>query len=424
MVYGMMLKKITKYLGLTALIISLSLTGCENESSKTTIKFSTWGSETEINIIKPLIKDFEKQNPDIKVDLMHIPQNYFQKLHMLVAANLTPDVIFINNLNIPVYASGKILTDLNQKLNEDPKLKKDAFFEKSLKTMNYKSELLAIPRDISNIVIYYNKDLFDQYKMAYPSEDWTLDDYLTTAKKLTPTSANRQDHFGTSFATHPIFFLPFVWSNKGKLFNNNNEEFSLSEEDACNSLQFYADLRNKYHVAPTAAESGNNTMAELFMQGRLAMFISGRWSVPRFREDLKFNWDIAKFPAGQAGSIVGADGSGWAMYSKTKHPKEAWKLIQFLASESSIKQFTETGLIVPSRKDVANSESFYKKNTKPENARIFLSIIDNARPTPKVKRWNEIIDTINTTLEPAWNGNTTTCKALQKITPEINELLE
>lgn len=421
MVYGMMLKKITKYLGLATLIISLSLTGCAKKSLKTTIKFSTWGSESEINILKPLIKDFEKQNPDIEVDLLHIPQNYFQKLQMMVAANLTPDVIFINNLNIPVYASGNILKDLNQKLNIDPKLKEDDFYKKSLETMSYENKLLAIPRDISNIVIYYNKDIFDKYNVDYPSTGWNLEDFLNTAKKLTPKEKN---HFGTSFATQPIFFLPFVWSNGGKLFDQNTEKFELSSKEGCNSLQFYADLRNKYHVAPTAAESGNNTMAELFMQGRIAMFISGRWSVPRFRQDLTFNWDIIEFPAGKAGSIVGADGSGWAMYSKTKHPEEAWKLIQFLASKSSIEEFTKTGLIVPSRKDVANSKAFYETNTKPENAKIFLAIINNAKPTPKVSRWNEIVDTMNTALEPAWNGNTTTCKVLHDITPEINELLD
>ncbi|MGD9580076.1 MAG: sugar ABC transporter substrate-binding protein [Vampirovibrionia bacterium] len=419
-----MLKKITNYIGLLGLIICLTLSSCEPKETKTTIKFSTWGSETEINILKPLVKEFEENNPDIKVELLHIPQNYFQKLHMLVATNLTPDVMFINNLNMPVYASGNILKDLSNKVIDDPIINQKAFYKKSLETMSYHNKLLAIPRDVSNVVIYYNKDIFDQNDVNYPKPDWTIEDFLKTAQKLTLKEKNKTKRFGSSFSTLPIFFLPFVWSDGGDLFSKNEQSLALSNEKSCNALQFYADLRNEYHVAPTDAESGNNTMAQLFMQQRIAMFVSGRWSVPRFRQDLKFNWDIINFPQGSSGSVIGADGSGWAIYSKTKHPDEAWKLVQFLASKEAITEFTKTGLIVPARKDVANSKFFFTPDTKPESAYLFLSIIENAKPTPKIERWNEVIDTINTALEPAWNGNTTTCKALNKVKNEVNELLK
>ena len=74
-------------------------TGCKQKQDNT-LKFASWGSKTEVQILKSLISDFEKENPDIKVEFMHIPQNYFQKLHLMFASNLAPDVIFINNLNI------------------------------------------------------------------------------------------------------------------------------------------------------------------------------------------------------------------------------------------------------------------------------------------------------------------------------------
>ena len=71
--------------------------------AKTTIKFSSWGSQTETALLIPLIKQFESENPDIKVEFIHIPQNYFQKLHLLFASNLAPDVVFINNHYAPKY---------------------------------------------------------------------------------------------------------------------------------------------------------------------------------------------------------------------------------------------------------------------------------------------------------------------------------
>src|SRR5574344_299722 len=82
------------------------LTACvKKDSTVETIKFSTWGSASEMCILKPIISEFEKENPNIKIELMHIPQDYFQKIHLLFASNLAPDVVFINNLNLPIFAN-------------------------------------------------------------------------------------------------------------------------------------------------------------------------------------------------------------------------------------------------------------------------------------------------------------------------------
>ena len=68
---------------LSALVIFVCVfmfSGCGVKESRTVVQFASWGSKSEVDIIKPLLNDFEKQNPDIKVDFMHIPQNYFQKI--------------------------------------------------------------------------------------------------------------------------------------------------------------------------------------------------------------------------------------------------------------------------------------------------------------------------------------------------------
>ena len=101
------------------MFMAVIFSGCTPKTTKTAIKFSSWGSESEIAIIKPLLKEFEDQNPDIKVEFLHIPKNYFQKLHLLVASNLTPDVVFINNLNGPLYAENNIFLDLSNYLKKE-----------------------------------------------------------------------------------------------------------------------------------------------------------------------------------------------------------------------------------------------------------------------------------------------------------------
>ena len=78
-----MLKKIISLLFLPFLFCS-----CTSKPHYETITFSSWGSITETKILKDLISDFEKNTPEIKINFMHIPQNYFQKIHLLFASSL------------------------------------------------------------------------------------------------------------------------------------------------------------------------------------------------------------------------------------------------------------------------------------------------------------------------------------------------
>ena len=370
---------------IVVLFISLVfLCGCSQKNQKTLIEFASWGSKSEVDILMPLLQEFEKENPDIKVEFMHIPQNYFQKIHLLFASNTSPDVIFINNLYLPVYANAGVLEPIN--------LTENVFYPQALEALSFKGELYAIPRDLSNLVIFYNKDIFDKKHVAYPSENWTFKDFLNTAQKLTDKNT-----FGISFEEDPLFYLPYLMSNGGGILPD-----ELTKEESQKSLDFYADLRKKYHVAPERSESASATMAQIFLQGRMAMYLSGRWMVPKIREEAQFDWDITKFPKGTKGSIVQLDASGWAISKSSKHKKEALKLIEYLSSRQSIEAFTKSGLIVPAREDVANSEIFLN-GQKPENAKIFLDIISTSKPTPVTVDYREILDNLKTQMEPRFN---------------------
>lgn len=372
--------KLTLCLAITLFILLLA--GCVQKPQKTVIKFMSWGSKSEVAIIQPLIEEFEAQNPAIDIEFIHTPKNYFQKLHLLAASGLTPDVVFVNNLYGPLYVENNIFMDLTPLFDE-----KDFFHQKALQALTYQDQLYAIPRDVSNLVIYYNKDLFDKYNVPYPNPNWTLDEFLTTCNKLT-----NNDHFGISFREEPLFWLPYLFSNGGGIISKDLKQFILDKPESIEALQFYADLRNKYHVAPTRSQAGSATMGQLFMQQKLAMDLSGRWFLPIYKKEIKFRWGIAKFPTGKVGSVVGCDSSGWAISAKSKHPEEAWEFIKFLSSRDSIQKFTDSGLVTPARTDVTDPEP------------IFTKVIEYSVPTPVTANYQEITDMLDDALEPLWLG--------------------
>lgn len=387
------MKSAVKILMCTIISTMIFLSGCTQKSQDTIIQFASWGSKSEIDILKPILNDFEKSNPDIKIDFLHIPQNYFQKIHLLFASNTAPDVIFINNLYLPIYANAGMLDEITPE-----KISTDGFYEKSLDALSFKGKLYAVPRDVSNLVIYYNKNLFDKYHVNYPQKDWTLDDFLETALKLT----HRPDVFGISFEKDVLYFLPYLMSEGGGILSDDTETQIINTAESQKAINFYADLRNKYHVAPQKRESASATMAQMFLQQKLAMHLSGRWLVPKYREVAGFDWDIAQFPKGTNGSIVPMDASGWAVSKSSKHKNEAYKLIQYLSSTESLEKFAQSGLVVPARKDAANSK-YFLDSKKPKSAKIFLDIIETSKPSPVSVNYNEILDKLNMKLEYKFN---------------------
>ena len=139
--------------------IVLFFCGCARKADeRTVLRFSAWGSQSEIAILRPLIADFERKNPEIRVEFMHIPQNYFQKLHLLFASRLEPDVVFLNNFYSQKYIKAGLLEDLTPYFSKE--ISNRVFFEKAIEASTYNGRLYVVPRDVSQMVVYYNKDIF------------------------------------------------------------------------------------------------------------------------------------------------------------------------------------------------------------------------------------------------------------------------
>lgn len=335
---------------LLLILLPFILCGCAQKQQEE-ITFSSWGSISEVKILNQIISDFETQNPEIKIKFMHIPQNYFQKIHLLFASNTAPDVIFINNLNLPIYEN--YLEDLSNEVQ------KEDFYPQSLEGLSSNGKLLAIPRDISNVVFYINLEL-----MPAPSENWTLDDFLKIAQTST-----KNGKFGVSFEEDVYWALPYM-----QAFGEN-----LLDEKDFKGLEFYKDLRDKYKVAPTKSQVGSSTLAQMFLDGKIAMYLSGRWMYPKISEKADFNWNVVQFP-GEKG--VPCDTSGWAISKNSKHKESAKKFIQYLASEQSSEYFAQTGLIIPARIEAS----------KQIKEQVFIDAIKTSVKTPVNKEYKKITD--------------------------------
>lgn len=411
-------------LGCSALLLTAALSGCAAGASQE-ITLASWGSVEEIGLLKPLLAQYNKEHPAMPVRLLHIPDGYFQKLHLLYAAGQGPDVAFMNNWQLPTYAAGGELQDLTPFLSSSKALQADAFVPASLDACKYQGNLFAIPRDVSNLVVYVNEDQFKAAGVPLPANDWTMDDLMAIGPKFVKDDDGdgALDRWAISADPRPLFWLPFVWSSGGDLLSADLKQFTLDQPAAVQGLQTFADLRGKRHLSPRETETGGAAMGQLFAQSKLAMFVSGRWSVPAFREKLTFKWDIRPFPRGAAGSIVDADASGWAISKSSRHQQDAWQLIEWLAGKQAATAFTSGGLVIPARRDVGQSDTFLQPGKAPASARVFLDTLTTARPLRTPPTWGELNGEIEQALGPVWQGRTSLADGLSGLRRRVEPLL-
>jgi len=410
---------------LVALLAVLGLASAQK------LVLASWGSQEEIQAYQQVLRVFQEKNPGIQVEYINIPSNeYLAKITAMMAAGSPPDVFFINNIDFPGLASRGVLKPLDPFIQRD-KYPTGDIFPGILKAFQWEGAQYGLPRDVSNLVVFYNRDLLRKAGLPDPKPDWTWDDFLRYAKALTVEKDGKRVQWGVSFQTFYLFWEPWVWSAGGRFYSPDHSKFLLNSPSSLEGIQFYLDLRYKHHVAPTPEEAQDRGAFTMFLNGQTGMIVDGRWRVPTLKARAKFDFDVVPFPRGKAGSIVDIDGSGWVMAAGTRNPEAAWKLLSFLAGPEASQIFTKTGLIIPARgvdvknveKSIQNLKDFFVP-PPPRSQHFFLTVNKTARPTETFERWNEALQLINKALEPVWQGKAELKAALDGVAPQVQKILD
>ncbi len=386
-----------------------------------TITFTYWGDPWEVDINEKLVKVFQVDHPEIKVEMLHTSYGeYFQKADEWLAAETTPDVMFFDF--VPVYASKGALENLSPYIARD-NFDIGDFYSGLLQYHTYKGQLYGLPRDNDTKVIFYNKDLFDNAGLPYPKSGWTWDDLRKDAIKLTKTSGNDRTQYGFAYEPGEWWRL-WVWQNGGETYDNDfaPTKTLLDSPKAVEAVQWLADLTNVDRVTPPYdVQKTSLGIGELFSQGKLAMAFGNHALVPAFASIPGLKWDIIGLPQKQKRLNV-AGGSGYVIPARSKNKEASWVFLKWLESPKGQAIFTETGVIVPARRSVGRADIFLK--AKPvHNASAFLEETELGRPNPMYPGVQEISTLFDENLVPVWKGQISASEAISRLVPIINSNL-
>jgi ABC-type glycerol-3-phosphate transport system substrate-binding protein len=400
--------------------------GQGEKEGKTEIKVAFWGAPDEVNIIGAIIDKWQKSHPDINVKLEHTPyRGYVDKLLTRIAGRSAPDIICTEVDLFVTFQSKGVLLDITPYVEKDTAVKIEDFYPRIIDRFTVGGRLYAIPRDTAPFAcIYYNKRLFDEAGIPYPSDSWDVNDLLDAAKKL---SVVNPDGRMTRYGFYAWAWQNFVYAFGGRLVDDvkGPTRCALDSEEALRGLRFYADLINKHRVHPSATAMANLAMGVqgMFMTERLAMFSSGIWETPGLRKINNFEWDVAMFPRGPDGIRgFGTGGSGYSILKSTRHPDEAFLVLKALAGRDAQVELSGTGLTQPAIKDIARD--WADDGRVPANKKMLLEAMEYVVYDPFTPVWREARALyIDPALDKIFSGKMEAKPAISGIMTKVNRLL-
>jgi multiple sugar transport system substrate-binding protein len=276
---------------LAVLTVVLFLAACTPAKAKeVTIKFLNYSSNGgQEATLTAMVDAFEVANPLIKVEVETLGYaDYFTQLATRVAGGQAPDVFELNIENFRAYADKGAIAELDLSKFDISKIQPT-----TLKAFQIGTKQYGLPTKFSNVVLIYNKDLFDQAGVAYPTSSWTWAEELAAAQKI---RALGTDIYGVFRPIQTWEFYKTVVQNGGSMMNADQSAFTLNSAQNVEALEIMIARINTTNVTPTTEQLGGMGDWDLFKSGRLGMIVTGIWAFNDFATNCDFAWDIAVEP--------------------------------------------------------------------------------------------------------------------------------
>ena len=399
-------------------VAALALSGCSadgaGESGPVTITYTNFisndGNEENLQAI---VDAFEKENPDITVEVTTLPYaDYGTALQTDLAAGTVADVFDIEYANYAQYEANGVLAELPV---EDP----DAYRQSLLEAYQTDGTQYALPSSFSTVVLYYNADLFDAAGLDYPTSDWTWAEEQAAAEKLTDAAAGVWgDHQPVSFYE----FYKVLAQNGGEFLDDSGTEVAFNSPEGIEAAQW---LVGKSGTVMPTIEQGQGTPdfdTNLFEDGKLAMMHTGIWVFGSVA-DVPFGWDIAVEPGNtEQASAVFSNAVG--VSSGSKHPEAAAKFAEFLTSSDVMVQTRlDSGWELPPISDEAALATYLEKGDPANRQAVFDSLDGIALPPVVAEGQQEMQDIMTEELVEAQAGRKTVEEALASAEERINAVI-
>lgn len=392
----------------------------ESGSEGGTLSVSIWDSYQEPGI-NEILADFTEET-GIKTKLSVIKwDEYWTMLEAGAQGGSLPDVFWMHSNESERYMSNGMLLDITDKIAESDLIDPANYPEDIWGLYTYEDKYYAVPKDVDTIAAWYNKSMFDEAGLEYPTADWTWEDMLEMAKKLTKEDGS-QYGLAIKMDNNQAGYYNMIYDNNGFVINDDKTASGWDDPKTIEAMEYLEEVV-KSGVMPSPEMLAENGEDVLFQSGKVAMVLQGSWMLAAYKENeyTAENADIVELPkngtTGRRASIY--NGLGWAASANGANTENAWKLIEYLGSEKAQKKQAELGVTMSAFTGTSDAWA----NSADFNLQAYLNMMDDMVIRPYSRNTVTWENANKETMKKLYTGEMTAAEACKEMAEQMNEQL-
>ncbi|MBS4218634.1 extracellular solute-binding protein [Bacillus sp. FJAT-49711] len=376
------MKKLFAIFAVLALVFTMAAcsstkdTGNEKEGNKekavektenVTLSYANWalGTEEEQNLERLMIKAFEEEHPNIKIEVFEIAGDWNEALSTAASAGEMPDVFSLSQL--PIALSNDWLLDLTELTAADADFENVPEVVRQSSVFNDK--VVAVPNAQHFLGYFVNKDLFNKANLDYPEMGASIEEFTKAVKDVTNVNE------GAAGLTNPFSipdWYPAAANPDMGWYTYNDGQYALDSKEFIAGVNLAKEITTNgyaYEVLTDDQKANFNgeDPSQVWLNGGIGMQWDGSWAISSLTENASFEFDFIGIPGGR--TVITNDLLG--VSKSTKHAEEAYQFAKYIS-------FGKDGFM--KRMEIADKEgktvNTLPVNTDPEIVDEYFSQLD------------------------------------------------
>lgn len=334
--------------------------GADGKEEQITLNFPHWffsHGEALSEWINPAIEEFEKENPNIKINGYAIGYNEFwDKLDTSIASNDAPDIFALTNTNLSKYVEADTILPLDEYIDmNDITSNYSPIQTEDVLNCGKEGKTYCVITDMGFYLPMYRPSVLEKAGIAEYAK--TPEEFVDMAKKLSALD---------NVNGYAAMINPGNWSEGsidlsiwiiglGGHYGENGKP-ALNSPEVVKAVTY---LKELYDADVMVKETDKGTYRKMFATGNVGTLIDGQ-----FLYSMACGWDPSladdyavadlPFPTQHCAAFF----EGLSVSKSSKYPAEAAKFIEFLCSKEQQQKLVEITGFGTARNDIFADETF------------------------------------------------------------------
>jgi multiple sugar transport system substrate-binding protein len=378
-------------------------------------------TEKEASALEKLVQRWNITHPNQQVELVFNGgnDNALQKTLASFASGNPPEIAYEFGSSLPGLAGRPQTQDLTDTVRGDTEFAWDDLFPAARAAATVNGKIYGVPALVDNLSLVYNKKLFDEAKIAHPTESWTWDDFRSAAAKLSGDGRFGWAYVNDGSEDTVWRFLALLWQAGGDLLSPDGKKTAFSSDAGRQAMQLLRDMA--VTDKSVYLDAGDQQYLNLFNSGRVAMLWTGPWDLGNINEGVSYGVQILPGKVTHA-TIAGPD--TFVVFGEEGRKKALPFLKWLLSAEVHLEFALATGHL-PLRQSEVDLAGYAEFEAKYPGTRVFVENLAKnvTKSRPNIPQYQKISQVLGTAVQSVLLGQAEPAAALTQAATEADQVL-